>query len=52
MKSIPPLSDLFKMTGMEIPSFLGKEVEKKVEEAPKKDEVVEEKESKEVKSKK
>jgi flotillin len=30
MKSIPPLSDLFKMTGMEIPSFLGKEKEEKV----------------------
>ena len=29
MKSIPPLSDLFKMTGMEIPSFLGKEKEQK-----------------------
>ncbi len=25
MKSIPPLNDLFKMTGMELPSFLGKE---------------------------
>ena len=52
MKSIPPLSDLFKMTGMEIPSFLGKGVEKKVEEAPAKEEVIEEKESKEVKNKK
>ncbi|MDD4069214.1 MAG: SPFH domain-containing protein [Candidatus Izemoplasmatales bacterium] len=37
MKSIPPLNDLFKMTGMEIPSFLGKDkpeekvVEKKEE---------------------
>ncbi len=30
MKSIPPLSDLFKMTGMEIPSFLGKEKEEPV----------------------
>jgi flotillin len=25
MKSIPPLNDLFKMTGMDLPSFLGKE---------------------------
>jgi flotillin len=43
MKSIPPLSDLFKMTGMEIPSFLGKEKEEKVvepevKETPKKKE--------------
>ncbi len=27
MKSIPPLNDLFKMTGMELPTFLGKEKE-------------------------
>jgi len=27
MKSIPPLNDLFKMTGMELPSFLGKDKE-------------------------
>jgi flotillin len=43
MKSIPPLSDLFKMTGMEIPSFLGKDkpekvVEPEVKETPKKKE--------------
>ncbi len=31
MKSIPPLNDLFKMTGMELPAFLGKE---KVEPKP------------------
>ncbi len=28
MKSIPPMSDLFKMTGMELPSFLGNEIKK------------------------
>jgi flotillin len=28
MKAIPPMNDLFKMTGMELPSFLGKEVKK------------------------
>ncbi|XMB72074.1 SPFH domain-containing protein [Mycoplasmatota bacterium WC30] len=46
MKSIPPMSDLFKMTGMELPSFLGKEIKpeepkkvvKKIVEEPKKTE--------------
>ena len=50
MKSIPPMSDLFKMTGMELPSYLGKkivnepivtdevkEVKKPVAEVPKKE---------------
>jgi len=54
MKSIPPLSDLFKMTGMEIPSFLGKNVEKKEvepevkvepEKAPKKNDIKTKKET-------
>jgi len=30
MKSVPPLNEMFKMAGMEIPAFLGKEVEKEV----------------------
>ncbi|HOO43619.1 MAG TPA: SPFH domain-containing protein [Bacillota bacterium] len=30
-KSIPPLNDLFKMTGMDLPSFLGKDKETPVE---------------------
>jgi len=34
LKSIPPLSDLFKMTGMELPAFLGKEKEVVKEETP------------------
>lgn len=37
MKSIPPLSDLFKMTGMEIPSFLGKDKPEKVVETEEKE---------------
>ncbi|MCD4826370.1 MAG: hypothetical protein K8Q99_01160 [Acholeplasmataceae bacterium] len=32
IKSVPPMSDLFKMTGMELPSFLGKEIPKEVKE--------------------
>jgi flotillin len=49
MKSIPPLSDLFKMTGMEIPSFLGKDKPEKVVETEEK--VVEPKEKVEPKKK-
>jgi flotillin len=30
MKAVPPMSDLFKMTGMELPSFLGKDIPKEV----------------------
>nr|MDA3931567.1 SPFH domain-containing protein [Mycoplasmatota bacterium] len=30
MKSIPPMSDLFKMTGMELPSYLGKQIKEEV----------------------
>ena len=32
LKAVPPMSDLFKMTGMELPSFLGKELSKASEE--------------------
>jgi flotillin len=32
MKSIPPMSDLFKMTGMELPSYLGKQIKEEVKE--------------------
>lgn len=36
MKSIPPMNDLFKMAGMDLPKFLGEETpEPKPEEAPK-----------------
>jgi hypothetical protein len=51
MKSVPPMSDLFKMTGMELPSFLGKDIpkevkveveEKVVKEKPVKEEVAKE----------
>lgn len=31
LKSIPPMNDLFKMTGMELPNYLGKEIQKKPE---------------------
>lgn len=34
MKSIPPMNDLFKMAGMELPNFLGKEI-KEVKPEPK-----------------
>lgn len=33
LKSIPPMNDLFKMTGMELPNYLGKEIQKKTEES-------------------
>ena len=37
MKSIPPMNDLFKMTGMELPKFLGQEIKKEeVKPEPKK----------------
>ena len=29
MKSIPPISETFKMAGLQIPTFLGKELEEK-----------------------
>ena len=29
MKSIPPISETFKMAGLQIPAFLGKELEEK-----------------------
>ncbi len=44
MRAIPPMQDLFSMAGMELPSYLGKDIEPKVE-MPKKEE-------KEVKEKK
>lgn len=34
MKSIPPMNDLFNMAGMQLPDYLGKEKEAKVEEKP------------------
>lgn len=35
MKSIPPLSETFKMAGMQIPAFLGKELDEKPDESEK-----------------
>jgi flotillin len=34
MKAIPPMNDLFKMTGMELPQYLGKQKEEKKDEKP------------------
>ena len=53
MRAIPPMQDLFKMAGMELPKYLGQSIDsevKTVEETPKKEEKVPEK--KEVKKEK